>query len=268
MTLPNFVGIGAQRAATTWMHSCLKEHPQVFVPKEKELHFFNLHFQKGTAWYEEQFRSHTGEKAVGEITPNYLDSEVAIPRMAQIIPHARLFVILREPVQRAFSAYQLFQEKLYKGMSFREACEQSDYLIKLGLYAGQLERVFTYYDRSAVKVFLYDDIQNNPRAAITALFTFLQVDEHFKPLSLGKIYNRVMLPRAQKWLETARLGWAANLVKRTALGEWIKRQSVQNRSFGAEMTDKETTHHLKEIFRNDILKLQALINRDLSHWLA
>ena len=101
MPLPNFVGIGAQRAATTWAHICLREHPDVFLPDTKEVHFFNRNFDRGIAWYEAHFARHAGEAAVGEVTPNYLNNEEAIPRMAHVLPEARLFVILREPIQRA-----------------------------------------------------------------------------------------------------------------------------------------------------------------------
>jgi hypothetical protein len=268
MTLPNFVGIGAQRAATTWIYNCLKEHPEVFVPNAKELHFFDMHFQNGIAWYEEQFCPYAGQKAIGEITPNYLDSVLAIPRMAQIIPDARLFVVLREPVQRAFSAYQLLYERHYRGMSFREACERSSHLITLGLYTQHLERVFTYYNRPAVKVFLYDDILANPQKMLSELFHFLQIDEDFTPPSLNKIYNRIVFSKTQKFFELAGLNWLKDIVKKTPLGEWVRRRSMQKSSHDVTSIDSEFTHQLKEKFRDDILQLQKTISRDLSHWLA
>ena len=98
--LPNFLGIGVQRAATTWLHNCLDEHPQVFVPKDKELHFFSSQFDRGLAWYESCFAAANGQMAVGEITPTYLH-EAPIERIAATLPAARLFLVLREPVARA-----------------------------------------------------------------------------------------------------------------------------------------------------------------------
>ncbi len=163
--LPNFIGIGAQRAGTTWLHRCLSEHPQVFVPQPKEVHFFNRQFERGQAWYEERFAGAEGRIAVGEITPNYLNSPAAIPRMASVIPDARLLVVLREPVARAYSAYCLYH-KQYNGLSFRQACESGRSLVELGLYAEQLQRVFNHYRREQVKVLLYEDIQVRPAQAL------------------------------------------------------------------------------------------------------
>ena len=143
--LPDFVGIGAQRAATTWVYQCLQEHPEVFVAMPKELHFFDAQYEQGLSWHEGHVQSACQYKAVGEITPNYLNVDQAIPRMAKVIPDARLFVVLREPVARAYSAYQLLRDHAYRDMSFREACENGGYLTKSGLYTGQVQRVFDYY---------------------------------------------------------------------------------------------------------------------------
>lgn len=267
MILPNFVGIGAQRAATTWMYACLKEHPEVFVSEQKELHFFDEHFQKGLAWYETQFKDSTGRKAIGEITPNYLDSVVAIPRMAEIIPEARLIVILREPIQRAFSAYKLLYDKHYQGMSFVEVCKKSGHIIHLGLYASQMERVYKHYKKDQVKVFLYDDIQHNTLRMLSELFCFLHIDDKFKPKSIDQIYNSVAFPKAQSFFKKARLNWLTDLVGATAAGRWIKRQVVSKGHLSAEGQDTQFMQSLKELFHDDIISLQKIIDRDLSHWL-
>ena len=67
--LPNFIGIGAQRAATTWLYQCLKEHPEVYVPDVKEIHFFDENYDKPLAWYLSFFENAGGYRAVGVITP-------------------------------------------------------------------------------------------------------------------------------------------------------------------------------------------------------
>src|SRR5688500_16728544 len=144
--LPTFVGIGAQRGGTTWIHRCLAEHPQVFVPEPKELQFFNRHFDRGLTWYEDRFRPRHGEICVGEISPNYMNSALAIDRMAEIVPNAKLFTILREPVQRAFSAYKLLRDQ-YKGLTFQEACSDGRSLVTLGLYAKHMSHVYSRFPR-------------------------------------------------------------------------------------------------------------------------
>ena len=77
--LPNFLGIGAQRAGTTWLYNCLNEHPDVFVSSAKEIHFFSHEFDRGVTWYEGHFQGRNTESAIGEITPNYLNVPAAIP---------------------------------------------------------------------------------------------------------------------------------------------------------------------------------------------
>ena len=265
--LPNFVGIGAQRAATTWLYHCLKEHPQVFVPEHKELHFFDTHFERGLEWYQEQFSAYTGQKAIGEITPNYLNAEEALPRLASTIPDAQLFVVLREPVQRAFSAYTLFYEDVYTGMSFQQACESSQYLINLGLYAEQIERVFQYYDRAQVKIFLYDEVMHSPQRVLADLFTFLHIEDRFAPPSMDKIYNHVLFPRAQRLLNTPYIRWLIDAARQTPLGEWLKRQSAAKHTQQQNGPDEEFQYQLRAHFQPDILRLQECIGRDLSHWL-
>jgi hypothetical protein len=268
MALPNCVGIGAQRAATTWIYSCLREHPEIFVPAKKELHFFDVHYDEGLAWYEAYFEGSDGYKAVAEVTPSYLCIESAIPRMAEILPEARLFAVLREPVQRAYSAYKLLHEK-YRGLSFREACEDSDYLIRYGLYAGQIERLFRYYPRERVKILIYDDITRAPGRALADLFAFLGVDTGFVPPSTYTLYNRVMYPKVQAALKRAGLHWGVDLIKGSALGSWIKRREARRKRDGdtAVATDAAHLGRLKTTFRDDILRLQDLIGRDLSAWL-
>jgi hypothetical protein len=265
--LPNFVGIGAQRAATTWLYSCLKEHPQIYLAPQKEVHFFDEKFEKGLEWYADQFRDYAQQPVLGEITPNYLDSEVAVPRMAQVIPDARLVVILRDPVQRAFSAYKLFRDQHYAEMTFQEACESSPYLIRLGMYAAQIERVFSHYSRQNVRVLLYEDIQTKADEVLASIYGFLNVDPSFKPTASRKVYNSVVFPRAQATLDHLGLGWMVRTMKETRVGEWIKRRQAFNRSPGAATLDENFATSLKGTFRGDVLRLQQLIQRDLSAWL-
>ena len=123
MTLPNFIGLGAQRAATTWAYACLREHPEVFIPEQKEIGFFRWHYDKGLDWYASHFEGHAGEPAIGEITPGYMHSAEAIGRIATDLPSVRVFVVLREPVQRSFSAYQLLHER-FCGMDFEDTLPQ------------------------------------------------------------------------------------------------------------------------------------------------
>ena len=139
---PSFVIIGGQRCGTTWLHRAIAEHPEVFVADPKELHFFDNHYERGLGWYYGRFTPSNGHKAWGEATPAYLHRPECDTRLHAAAPDARLVAILRHPVDRAYSAYQLMRNTLSAGMSFEEALGASPELIERGLYADHLERWF------------------------------------------------------------------------------------------------------------------------------
>ena len=266
--LPNFLGIGAQRAGTTWVYNCLREHPDVFVPEKKELQFFSWHYQEGLTWYEAYFSGHAGEKAVGEVTPNYLNVPGAIPRIAQLLPKARLFVILRNPVDRARSSYRLLRESKYQGLTFHEACKHYRYLINLGMYAAQMEHVYSHFDQEHVKVFLYDDLQRDPREFLSKLFAFLGVNPAFQPPSTNERYNQVRYASLQDFLVKAGAGRPLDSFKRSPIGQWLKRRYARKPDTArTSMTASEEELSLKAKFHGDVLRLQDILKRDLSAWL-
>ena len=105
--LPNFIGIGAPKAGTTWLFNCLQEHPQVFVAPVKETKFFDDENIEGRILeYEAHFRGAEGAIAVGEISTRYLSSNRgAAERIHRYLPEVRLFVSLRNPSDQAYSHY-------------------------------------------------------------------------------------------------------------------------------------------------------------------
>ena len=266
--LPNFLGIGAQRAGTTWVYNCLREHPQVYMASSKELHFFSYNFDKGLCWYESQFQSRNNETAVGEITPNYLNVVNAIPRIAECIPDARLLVILREPLDRARSAYRLLKAAKYDGIAFADACKVNSYLAHLSLYSSQMERVFRYFDRAKVMVALYDDVQATPKGFLGELFRFIGVDDSFEPPSAKERYNQVLYPRLQSVIERVGLGPSLEVFKRTSIGKLTKRIHSTSVATSRGVNESyEVSACLRNKFREDLLKLQDIIDRDLSAWI-
>lgn len=273
MVLPTFLGIGVQRGATTWLHDCLAEHPDVFVPKEKELGYFNYNFEKGLDWYQAFFRDAPGHRAIGEITPLYLHT-APIARIADQLPDAKLLLILREPISRAYSAYQLMQKhQVLAPMPFEEALHtpRGEFMIECSQYAERLGELFQIYPREQVKIFLFDDVSQRPAQVIREVFRFIGVDDSFTPQGIGEIRNRVMFPRTQKVLHRFRLGWTVDLVKRTPLSGVIKRWHKRHGQ-SAATADPSLTPALRErlaaTFREDILRVQELIDRDLSGWLT
>ena len=108
-TLPDFVIIGAKKCGTTFLYNLLSEHPHIESAAQKELHYFDRFFDQGIEWYRRCFpppKWIDGRRAItGEATP-YLSKPSAAERMAKVLPQARLLVLLRNPVDRAYSDYQ------------------------------------------------------------------------------------------------------------------------------------------------------------------
>src|SRR5947208_14127778 len=103
MRLPDFLIVGAMKAGTTSLAAWLRAHPDVFMPPQKEIHFFDAQWERGVPWYADQFAGAPEGALVGEATPAYMVTTAFLDRMASVVPNARLLVVLREPVARAWS---------------------------------------------------------------------------------------------------------------------------------------------------------------------
>ncbi len=151
MTLPTFVGIGVPRAGTTWLHTLLSGHPDAYLPtRRKEVRFFDRHFDRGVEWYEGFFsppEGTLGYRAIGEISPQYLYGQECPARIATVVPSAKLLVMLRHPVDRAYSQYGfLLQRRNYRG-SFEEFLKTRPRALEMGYYSGHLRRYLDRFDR-------------------------------------------------------------------------------------------------------------------------
>jgi len=269
MTLPNFLCIGVQRAATTWLHRCLQSHPDVYLPDEKELHFFNHNFDRGLDWYASHFDRSASARAIGEITPNYLHT-APLERIANTLPEARLIVILREPVSRAYSAYRLLNEE-FEGLTFPQACASpmGNYLVKQSLYGEKLKELYEHFAREQVLVLLYDDVNQNPAGVYRTVCRHLGVDVISPPQEVNQTFNHILFPKTQQFLGRMKLDWAVEIVKKTSLGDAIKRLSKQKQ--GQQVKSQEGTQltgQLRQLFDEDMALVEALIGRDLSHWMS
>ena len=107
--LPDFLGLGVQKGGTTTLHLLLADHPEVFLPQQKEVHYFSLHYAQGPAWYASHYEAAAAAQHCGDITPYYLFHPQAPARIQALLPAARLIVLLRDPVQRSLS--QLFHSR-------------------------------------------------------------------------------------------------------------------------------------------------------------
>lgn len=197
---PDFIIIGAQRGGTTGFHQALAEHPRVEPAARKELHFFDVLFDRGPGWYWRQFPADLPPAAItGEATPYYLFHPHAARRAATVAPDARLIVLLRDPVERAWSHYHLSRSQGLEPLPFAEAVErepprlagerermladeryysfahQHHAYLERGRYAEQLEAWFRHFPREQFLILASEAFYADPAASIRQAAAFLDL---------------------------------------------------------------------------------------------
>lgn len=289
MTLPNFLIVGAQKAGTTSLYHYLNQHPDVFMSPAKEPHFFSFsglelpehmvdpHWTLTLEAYQHLFDGAGGEKAIGESSTSYLDSELAPRRIQRLLPEVKLIAVLRDPADRAHSHY-VFNRKMLldDAPTFSQALAREPERLAAGLgprylyahrglYHAQLSAYFRLFDRRQMRVFLFEDFKEHPSAMLREIFRFLGVDDRFEP-DMAVKYNVSGMPR-NKAVEAVlkRLSPLRHYLERTLPPRFVSR--LGKAFIRPEKPAEDLRRDLVATFRDDILKLQDLIDRDLSAWL-
>ncbi|MEJ5946305.1 sulfotransferase domain-containing protein [Pseudokineococcus basanitobsidens] len=141
-SLPDFLVVGGQRCGTTSLFKTLVQHRQISPPAlRKGIHYFDVHYDEGPAWYRGHFpvrRPRLGgpRRLTGESSPYYMFHPLAGRRIADDLPDVRLLVLLRDPVERAYSAHAHESARGFETLDFEAALEQEDQRL-----AGEAERV-------------------------------------------------------------------------------------------------------------------------------
>jgi hypothetical protein len=291
MTMPNFLIIGAMKSGTTALYYYLEQHPEIYMSPVKEPNFFSSQEQENAAdavtnigTYQDLFRGGSGKKALGEASHSYLYEPRAAAEIKRYVPEAKLIAILRNPVGRAHSH---FLHMVRTGMEplddFAQALREEevrihkertfqDYIGR-GLYYQQLKRYFGTFPQEQVRVYLYEDLSGAPISTVQDAFRFLKVDDSFVPdVSLrrnvsgqpkyktldGLLRRQSRIKHAAKIYLPARMRWR--------LSKTFDDLKTRNLAEPPPVQSK-VRRHLIGVYREDILKVQELIHRDLSGWL-
>lgn len=178
---PDFIIAGPQKCATTWLYEALREHPDVYLPPTDAVHYFDIHYGRGDDWYAEQFSGHDGESVIGEETPTYVRDELAPRRMAETIPDAKIIIILRSPVDRAFSHYWHEKSKDKHSFEFSEIFENYDLFqnwVVPGLYHRHIRRYLDHFSREQLQLLFFRDLVHDDWAYLQDVYDFLDVEDH------------------------------------------------------------------------------------------
>jgi len=305
MGAPNFFVVGTPKAGTTALYYYLDQHPSIYMSPIKEPAFFatdlfELKRQLGTVeadpnelqaylngpmterrngvisdWedYLKLFKNVRQETAVGEVSANYLGSSVAPRAIRERIPHARILIMLRDPVDRLYSQYS---EALAEGeaqpefLSWvdeqREAEEKLDPRLGAvwnGFYARHVTRYRAHFPEEQIRIYFYQDYRKTPRQTLKDIFTFLEVDPDFET-DMSRRHNVTLQPRS-RILQTATA--PVRTVLRHLLPSEVReglKSKIHRRP--RQLTAAERRAVLR-IYQQDIRELQDLVKRDLSEWI-
>ncbi len=311
---PNFFVIGAAKCGTTTLYDFLEQHPDVYMSPIKEPHFFcsdirienfseeykkyvysrGINIQDYVAgdmskkyweWYIDDFSTYlklfknaTNQKAIGEISNGYLFSTVSATEIKNKYPLAKIVMILRNPISRAYSHYLANVRDGRTTLPFREEikndlkkpvkgwCISHNY-IEMGMYYSQVKRFLDAFPANQVLIFLNDDLKSNANNVGQKLFDFIGVDINAS-INYSNKQNEAKMP---KWTGLIKFITQTGLKRKLfrALPESIqaKIKPVFFKEGSIPKMSEEDKQWLNTIFKEDIEKTQALINRDLSHWL-
>jgi len=297
--IPDFMIVGAPKSGTTSLYYYLKQHPEIFMPEEKEPYFFcfmnnppgfvsaaNL---SDKLWrledYLALFAPAKKNAILGEATPAYLYAHsTAIPNIRKVYGEAKknlkIIIILRNPVDRAFSQYMMFRRDNFEDLEFQEAIRPDtvkrrlgerwnyyyDYL-GFGEYSRQVESYLNEFPH--VRVYLYDEFKSDNLSVMRDMFEFIGVSSDFVP-ETRLAYNPSGEPRLKRlhkflFLERSPL---KEIVKRFL--PWEMRMKIKYRILDANIKSKRldaaTRKKLHAYFEDDIIRLESVLGRDLSLW--
>lgn len=236
--VPNFLGIGAQKAGTTWIYEILSLHFAIRFPAVKEVHFWDAHRDKGVDWWFEQFGQEDPQVRAGEITPAYaLLPEEDIQELYRLCPHLRLFYVLRNPIERIWSAARM--AVLRAEMAIEEASDQwfLDYFQasgprRRGAYAETITRWRSVFPAEQLLIAFHDDLKTRPRRFLSDLCGHIGVDGGFYDPMADEVLERVVFEGP---------------ARRLSPGLW---------------------RFLLDQYSGPVDALSRLLDIDLSHWLA
>ena len=302
MTLPNFLIIGAAKSGSTSLYNYLGQHSQIYVIQKKEPGFFafegqNVEFAgpgdqerygskvvSDLNAYQSLFKDAADAMAVGEASIVYLYNPKAPTRIKHYIPEVKFIAILRNPVDRAFSSFAFLTSEGREPLKvFVQALQVEEtrvnanwehqwHYTRLGFYYSQLKRYFDLFHPDQIAVYTYDEFSAKPVVVLQDIFRFLGVDHTFIPDTSFQ-YNVSGMPNSRALrnfiVKSSKVKNILNLFFPSPLRQRMVRKAMQLNTRKIKPTfSEETRLYLTQLYQDEILKLQSLIQKDLSKWLV
>ncbi|VAW40998.1 hypothetical protein MNBD_GAMMA01-793 [hydrothermal vent metagenome] len=205
----DFIVVGAQKSGTTSLYQYLKCHPEIFLPDKKELEFFYRDelFSRGYDWYIDTFfKDATNDSKIGEVSPQYMFDESIPYRIKSCCPDVKVIMILRSPIERAYSHYKMSCRRSLEDRSFSEVVESyinrdgtdgdkiscldpNHEYIRFGEYGRILSEYLKYFERNKILIIFTDDLKRNAQSVMNSVFGFIGVSGDFMSSKFDKTYH-------------------------------------------------------------------------------
>ncbi len=287
LSQPNFIIIGAQKSATSWLHSMLSQHPDVYMPRKKEMEVFS-YVRTWEEWSEqylltlaEHFSGVASEKAIGEATPSYFWNSsdypewlvkpkyfnTAIPETVYKVlgPDTKLILSLRDPVDRAISAY--FNHLAEGLISPKESLLEPGNglgIVHMGFYHAHLVEWLRYFKRENILVLIYEDLRDNPSSTLDKVYEFLDIRPGLYPPDYKKKVLKGINKKKNKGSYCISRSEYIKLLcsrKEDSLNEHIHAHDEWIPLF-----NEEEVGRLRKLYRDDTKKLKELLCMELFQW--
>lgn len=288
--IPSFFVVGAQKAGTTALHYHLARHPDLFLPKIKETHFFNDshgEWQYGFDYYlEKYFTAETKKELAGEVDPEYLFFPETAGRIAAHLPDAKMIIIFREPVSRAYSHYWMSVYRELEKLDFATAIKRENERMKLGrkpmsyysyvsrgYYFKQLQTYLEYFPRNNMLFLLSEDLKYRPQETLSEVYRFLGIRPiPYVPLPKA-LTNQAAKPISRHLNELLVYPSITKRILKRLIPDTTRHslrliiQNVNKRPIQLPPIPEDIRISLIELYRVDIINLADLISRNLDSWL-
>ncbi|MBI5627067.1 MAG: sulfotransferase domain-containing protein [Nitrosomonadales bacterium] len=297
---PHFLIVGAPKAGTTSLYRYLQQHPQIFMPENKEPRFFCGYstdaFEFGKKYFHSEivstkedylalFRDAPAGAISGEASTDYLSCPQAANRIHAWNPSAKIIIMLRNPVERAYSEYQHSIAAKFQTSNFWESlCLEEERIkqhydpifwhVRRGLYFEAIKEYIELFGKDRIRIIFFEEFANSTATVVASLFEFLGVSAF--PVNVTERHNANAA--REKAPETMRGVFASKFVRPIIqfIGKAFGHDAQPTTIYGSpyhktagvrEMLTNEQYDWLCGNFREDILKLQALLGVDLGRWL-
>lgn len=292
--LPNFLCIGAAKSGTTTLYEVLKQHSNIYLSSFKEPHFFddNERFKKGIEWYHHTyFSSIKKEKLVGEFTPTYLSNPASAKRIKSCLDaDVKLVVLLRNPIDRAYSHFLHTKRDQYEDLCFLDALEKESERLRLaknsenflsnlryayveqGKYFKHIKRYLQHFKRGQVHIVIFEEFIKNPKEEVEKILYFLGLEK--QPLNVSIQSNRASKPRLVALKNIMRegsiiAGVAKKMIPFNAARQKIRNylHAINNKSIRKDpLAQEDRVICYQKYFLKEVQELEELLSIDLNIW--